>query len=113
MAARHLLKRRAELSLFLTHPDLPLDINHIEREIRPIAVGRRNWLFCFTEVGAHISGILYSLIASCKLADVDPYDYLVDVLQRISVHPIIDIHLLTPGLWKVHFEDQKLTSNLF
>jgi transposase len=111
-AAKYLLKRKEELSLFLTNHDLPLDTNHIERQIRPVAVGRKNWLFCFTEVGAHISGILYSLITSCTLADVDPYDYLVDVLQRVDTHPIRDVHLLTPRLWKIHFEKQKLTSQV-
>ena len=112
-AAKYLLKRKSELSLYLTNPDLPMDTNHIERQIRSVAIGRKNWMFCFTEVGAHISGILYSLIASCRLADVDPYDYLVDVLQRISIHPISDVHLLTPKLWKVHFQHQLLTSNAF
>ena len=111
-AAHYTLTRKKELSLFIDNPQLPLDTNHIERQIRPVAVGRKNWLFCFTEVGAHVSAMLFSLIGSCKLAGIDPYVYLIDVLQRIQTHPIQKVHLLTPRLWKIHFADKKMTSLL-
>src|SRR5215510_4295899 len=60
-------------------------------------------LFCWTEVGARHVGIVQSLLASCRLQDVDPYVSLVDVLQPIDTHPAFDVHLLTPRLWKLHF----------
>src|SRR5258706_8393859 len=63
-------------------PDVPIDTNHIERALRVIPMGRRNWLFCWTELGARHVGIMQSLLATCRLHDIDPYDYLVDVLQR-------------------------------
>ena len=66
-------------------------------------MGRRNWLFCWTEVGAKYVGIIHSLLATCRLQKVDPYTYLVDVLQRVETHPARDVHLLTPRLWKQHF----------
>ena len=53
--------------------------------------GRKNWLFCWTEVGARSVGIVQSLIASCRLQGVDPYVYFVDVLQRIDTHPAFDV----------------------
>ena len=111
-AARYALEREAALRVFLEYPTVPLDTNHLEREIRAIALGRKNWLFCWTEVGARYVGIVQSLIASCRLQGVAPYVYLVDVLQRIDTHPAFDVHLLTPRLWKRHFADNPLRSDL-
>jgi transposase len=111
-AARYALEREAGLRVFLANPDVPLDTNHLEREIRPVALGRKNWLFCWTEVGARQVGIIYSVLASCRLQGVDPYVYLVDVLQRVDTHPAFDVHLLTPRLWKEHFAAHPLRSDL-
>jgi len=111
-AARYALERETELKVFLADPAVPIDTNHLEREIRPIAMGRRNWLFCWTEVGARHVGIIQSLLASCRLQSVDPYVYLVDVLQRVDPHPALEVHLLTPRLWKQHFADNPLRSDL-
>jgi transposase len=111
-AARYALERETALRVFLEYPNVPLDTNHLEREIRAIAMGRRNWLFCWTEVGARYVGIVQSLLASCRLQGVDPYVYLVDVLQRIDTHPAFDVPLLTPRLWKQHFADNPLRSDL-
>ena len=60
-------------------------------------------MFCWTEVGAHCVGIFQSLISTCRLQGVDPYTYLVDVLQRIDDHPASDVVALTPRLWKERF----------
>jgi transposase len=111
-AARYALEREAALKVFLVTPNVPLDTNHLEREIRAIALGRRNWLFCWTEVGARHVGIVQSLLASCRLQGVDPYIYLVDVLQRVDTHPAFEVHLLTPRLWKQHFASNPLRSDL-
>ena len=75
--------RCVELSVFLTDPDVPIDTNHIERNLRTIPMGRRNWLFCWTEHGAKQVGIVQSLLVTCRLHGIDPYTYLVDVLQRV------------------------------
>jgi transposase len=111
-AAHYALEREAALRVFLEYPNVPLDTNHLEREIRPIALGRKNWNFCWTELGARYVGIVQSLLASCRLQGVDPYVYLVDVLQRIDTHPAFDVHLLTPRLWKQHFAANPLRSDL-
>ena len=73
---------------------------------------RKSWLFCWTEIGAHYVGIVQSLLSTCRLHDVDPYDYLVDVLQRIDRNPAADVAQLTPRLWKEHFADQPLRSDI-
>jgi len=102
-AANYALAREEPLRVFLEYPDVPIDTNHLEREIRPIALGRKNWMFCWTEVGAHCVGIFQSLISTCRLQGVDPYTYLVDVLQRVDDHPASDVVALTPRLWKERF----------
>jgi transposase len=111
-AARYALAREAALKVFLTDPAVPIDTNHLEREIRPVALGRKNWMFCWTEVGARHVGIIYSLLSSCRLQGVDPYVYLVDVLQRVDTHPALEVQLLTPRLWKHHFAAHPLRSEL-
>ncbi len=73
---------------------------------------RRNWLFCWTEVGAQHAGIVQSLITTCRLHGIDPYTYLVDVLQRVGTHPAARVVELTPRLWKQHFAASPLRSAL-
>jgi hypothetical protein len=67
-------------------------------------------LFCWTELGAEHLGIIQSLITTCKLHDLNPYTYLVDVLQRISQHQASQVADLTPRLWKLRFADKPLRS---
>jgi transposase len=112
-ALAYVRERRAGLEVFLGDPDVPIDTNHIERALRAIAMGRRNWLFCWTEVGAEHAGIVQSLIATCRLHDIDPYTYLVDVLQRVAEHPASRVAELTPRLWKQHFAANPLRSDLY
>jgi len=75
------LNREASLNVFLEDPDVQPDTHHLERALRPIPSGRKNWLFCWTELGAE------HLITTCKLHDLNAYTDRVDVLQRISQHP--------------------------
>jgi transposase len=109
-AASYARDRRAGLEVFLGNPDLPIDTNHLERTLRPIPMGRKNWLFCWTELGAERVGQIQSLIATCVLHEIDPYVYLVDVLQRIETHPQSRVGELTPRRWKDCFADQPLKS---
>jgi hypothetical protein len=109
-AAGYALAREKQLQVFLEYPDVPIDTNHLEREIRPIALGRKNWLFCWTEIGAKYVGIFQSLLVTCRLQSVDPYAYLVDVLQRVERHPASDVATLTPRLWKERFAADPLRS---
>lgn len=102
-ATNYALNREEPLKAFLENPDLPLDTNHLERELRPQAVGRKNWMFHVTKEGARHAAIFYSLIRSCILLGVNPTVYLTDVLQRIATLPASKTELLTPRLWKEHF----------
>ena len=104
--------RRAGLEVFLVDPDVPIDNNHLERRLRAIPMGRKNWLFCWTELGAKQVGIIQSLLVTCRLHGIDPYTYLVDVLQRVGQHPASRVAELTPRLWKEHFAANPLRSIL-
>ena len=103
--ANYALAREESLRVFLEYPDVPIDTNHLERQIRPIALGRKNRMFCWTEIGADVVGIFQSLISTCRLQGLDPYTYLVDVLQRVDDHPASDVAALTPRLWKERFAE--------
>ena len=101
---------KPSLEVFLSDPEVPIDTNHLERALRPIPMGRKAWLFCWTEVGAQKVGIIQSLISTCVIQGVDPYTYLVDVLQRIANHPQSEVGDLTPRVWKEKFADQAMPS---
>lgn len=105
-------ERRVGLEVFLNDPDVPIDTNHLERALRAIPMGRRAWLFCWTELGAKHVGIVQSLLVTCRLHGIDPYTYLVDVLQRVGQHPAARVAELTPRLWKQNFAVNPLRSDL-
>lgn len=109
---KYISERQTELRVFLSNPHVPMDTNHLERALRVIPMGRKNYLFCWTELGAQQLGILQSLMVTCRLQGINPYTYLVDVLQRVSLHPAKDVEELTPRVWKSKFADNILTSDL-
>ena len=95
-AIQYAKARQASLQVFLADPDVPIDTNHLERSLRVIPTGKKNWLFCWTEIGAERVAVIQSLLVTCRLQGVDPYTYLVDVLQRIAEHPASRVGELTP-----------------
>jgi len=111
-ALAYIRERRVGLSVYLDDADVAIDTNHLERALRVIPVGRRNWLFCWTELGAKHVGIVQRLIATCRMHDINPYDYFVDVLPRISQHPASLVNQLTPRVWKQIFSDNPLRPDL-
>ena len=111
-ALAYVRERRAGLEVYLSDADVPMDTNHLERALRAIPMGRRNWLFCWTEVGAKHAGIVQSLIVTCRLHGIDPYTYFVDVLQRVGQHPAARVGELMPRMWKQHFAHAPLRSDL-
>jgi transposase len=111
-ALKYVRERRLGLEVFLTDPDLPLDTNHLERALRAIPMGRKNWNFCWTELGAKHVGIIQSLIVTCRLHGIDIYTYLIDVLQRVAEHPAARVAELTPRMWKQLFAANPLRSAL-
>jgi transposase len=88
------------LRQYVKNGRLPIDNNACEQAIRPVAVGRKNWLFTGSPRGGEMGAAIYSLVESCKRAGVDPYEYLRDVLVRIRVHPEDRREELVPLVWK-------------
>ncbi len=82
-ALNYTVQRKRQLMVFLENPDVAMDTNHLEREIRSIPMGKKNWLFCWTELDTKHVGLIKSLISTCKLHDIDPNVYLTEVLQRV------------------------------
>ncbi|SPE21097.1 transposase (fragment) [Burkholderiales bacterium] len=105
-------ERRDGLQVFLDDPDVASDTNHLERAFRAIPLGRKNWMFCWTELGARRVGMVQSVLTTCKLHDIDACDNLVDVLQRVSQHPASRVDELTPRKWKTLSADNALRSPL-
>lgn len=102
-ALRYLGNQWAALQRFVDDGRVAIDNNRAESQLRVVAVGRKNWLFAGSLEGAHRAALLYSLVQSCKLVDVRPFDYLKDVLLRVTTHPQSLIHQLTPKGWAATF----------
>jgi len=88
---------------FLEDGRVPIHNNACEVAIRPVGIGRKNWLFAGSERGGHAAATIYSLIESCRRAQVDPFLYLRDVLVRLCTHPAARVHDLVPARWKELF----------
>jgi transposase len=111
-ALKYAMARKASLQVFLADPEVPIDTNHLERGLRVIPTGKKNWLFCWTEIGADRVAVIQSLLVTCRLQGIDSYTYLVDVLQRISEHPASQVGDLTPRVWKERFSHNPMKSDL-
>lgn len=89
------------LTRYLDDGRLSIDNGFVENQIRPFAVGRKNWLFCDTEKGAEASANLYSLLVSAKLNGLNAYEYLRDVLERLPLAKTLgDLEALLPARWQ-------------
>ncbi len=98
-ALLYLARQRRPLSTFLADPRIPIHNNDEERDLRHLAVGRKNWLVFASQRGGEVACRLYSLVLSCKQAGVDPELYIQDVLGRLSTTKAADIATLTPWAW--------------
>jgi len=88
------------LNRYVDHGFLSIDNNLAERVLRMVVIGRKNWLFAGSDKGGKRAAIIYSLVASCKLCGIDPFAYLRDVIDRVSIHPAKEISQLIPSNWK-------------
>ena len=98
-AIDYLLKRWPAFTRFLSDGRICISNNSAERALRGIALGRKSWLFCGSDRGGQRAAVMYSLIVTAKMNDVDPQAWLADVLARIAEHPAQRLDDLLPWNW--------------
>lgn len=94
------LGRWAALTRYLDDGRLPADNNWVENQIRPIALGRSNWLFVGSLRAGHRAAAVMSLVHSARLNGQNPHAYLKDVLERLPAQPAARIGELLPHHWR-------------
>jgi transposase len=99
-AIAYCLTRWVALTRFLDDGRLCMSNNAAEREMRPVAMGRKNWTFAGSDAGGHRAAAIYTLIQTARLNDVDPQAWLADILARLQDHPAKRIGELLPWNWK-------------
>jgi len=99
-AINYALPRWKGLSAYVQHGQIEIDNNLAENAIRPIAIGRKNYLFAGSHQAAEMTAAMYSFMAMCKKNDVNEFEWLKDVLQRIQSHKQKDLYQLLPNNWK-------------
>jgi len=99
-AIDYALNQRQSLYRYLEDGRLKPDNNTAENAIRPLALGRKNWLFAGSERGARATALYLGLIQSCKACGVNPWEYFDDMLRRIMSHPVNRLRELLPDQWK-------------
>lgn len=100
-ALRYAITQETEIRYIFAKLEFQLDNNAIERQIRPVAIGRKNYLFAGSHNGAQRAAVLYSLLNTCKLNNVNPWEWLRDVLTRVSSDRTITASDLLPHNWKL------------
>lgn len=98
-ALGYLLSLRPHLKNYTRYPEAHISNNVAERAIRPLALGRKNWLFLGSEEGGEVAATLFSLVQSCKASGVNPEKYLTDVMKRLMSHNAQKLHELLPDQW--------------
>ncbi len=106
----YMLKRWPAFTRFLDDGRVCLSNNAAERGLRGIALGRKSWLFAGSDRGGERGAVMYTLIQTAKLNDVDPQAWLADVLTRINDHKITDLAALLPWHWNAEMERRKLAA---
>ncbi len=98
-ALAYSIERWTRLMVYVQDGKLNIDNNPVENSIRPVALGRKNYLFAGSHEAAKRSGMFYTLMSCCKMHQIEPYTWLKDVLSRIALHPINRIEELLPHNW--------------
>jgi hypothetical protein len=95
---------------FLDDGCICLTNNAAERALRGVALGRKSWLFAGSERGGERAAFMYTLIVTAKMNDIDPQDWMADVLARLPNMPVSRVHELLPWNWKVTTEMERVAS---
>jgi transposase len=104
-AMRYALNRWPAFTLFLDDGRVAIDNNPAERAIRPVAIGRKNWLFAGSDAGGETLADAMTIIETAKLSGLDPEAYLADILARINDHPVSRLDDLLPWNWTPSLPD--------
>jgi transposase len=99
-AVRYTLNNWQLLVRYVDDGQIEIDNNLVENAVRPVALGRKNYLFSGSHQAAERASVVYSLLATCKRHDVNPYQWLTDVLTRLPTHPDEELAELLPHNWK-------------
>ena len=105
-AIDYALNQRKALCRYLEDGRLRPDNNLAENAIRPVALGRKNWLFVGSERGGRAAALFMGLIASCKAREINPWEYFDDMLRRIMSHPVNRLRELLPDKWEPLAKDE-------
>ena len=100
-AFNYAIKRYDSLMAYLVNGELKIDNNSVENAIRPVAIGRKNYLFCKTHESAQRAAIIYSFMAICKNYNVNPFEWLKNTLLKIDNTSIQKLHTLLPQNFKM------------
>jgi len=96
----------------LDHPEMPIDNNYIERQIKSYATGRRAWLFAYDAAGAQASANLYSLVMTCRANEIEPYAYLNYLFEHLPAASTVEqVEALLPWNVKAVLDEQKNKQN--
>jgi transposase len=98
-ALRYALNQWEALVRYTQDGRLSIDNNVAEREMKRIAIGRKNWLFAGSDRGGQTAAVLYTMMSSCQRHGVEPYAYLEDVLRRLPTQPAGRLEELLPDRW--------------
>ena len=106
-AIEYTFKRLPKLSMYVNDGSWHIDNNGVENAIRPLAVGRKNYLFCGSDASAVRASMIYSFIATCKSAGIEPREWFEDVIRRIPEYESgkADVTHLLPKNWKASSKD--------
>jgi len=98
-ALNYSLQRWDKLCLYAQDGRLQIDNNLVENAIRPVAIGRKNYMFAGSHNGARRAAMLYSFLGTCKINKVNPFEWLQDILRRMPSHPVNRLEELLPNNW--------------
>jgi transposase len=98
-AIAYCLPRWEKLSIYATNGNLNIDNNPVENAIRPVAIGRKNYLFAGSHEAAGRAAMVYSMFATCRLHNINPFNWLKDVLERMHLYTTANIKELLPQYW--------------
>jgi transposase len=104
-AIQYALSQWGALTVFLSDPAISLDNNLIENQMRPIALGRKNWLFAGSHEGAMRAAVFFSLLNSCRLNKVNTWEYFNDILPKLPTARDGELVSLLPHRWKAAVKD--------